>query len=163
MVRSILFPAMLICAGCASYNPELVLPMSETMRVSVVSEPHANNDMTIAVDVVLMHGDANGCALAEMSADEWFMGREELIDESDGAIVVQSWQVSSGEKLDHELMYGLSADRLFVFCRYMTRGKHQVSMPMTQALAIRLREKDFVAYADSSLARRAVTELLEPR
>ena len=159
MVRSILFPAMLICAGCASYNPELVLPMMESLQVRVVSEPHANNDMTTAVDVVLVHGDANGFALAEMSADEWFTGREELIDESDGAIVVQSWEVLSGEKLDHELMYGLSADRLFVFCRYMTRGKHQVSMPMTRALAIRLREEDFVAYADSSVTERVMTEL----
>jgi len=124
--------------------------MSETLQVKLISELHANSDMYTVVDVVLVHGDEMGLTLAEISAEDWFSMKEDVVDTGDGAILVQSYEISPGGRLDHELLYGLSADRVFVFCRYATRGKHQAELPISRCLTIHLRETDFLAYADSS-------------
>lgn len=126
MMRAILALALgFACSGCAA-----ICGLDARGSVEIVADPFANDRSAIAVDVVAVRGEAMAAKLAELSAGQYFVAREQIRRDSSGRIAISGWEIAPGQSVGPEsVSFECGVDAVFVFASYRTPGVHRMRLP----------------------------------
>lgn len=116
-----------------------------TMRVSTV--PKLNQDMPVAVEVLVVYDAKILDQVSQLSAEEWFTGRAQFLRDNPPATdAFQTWRwewVPAQAVPDQEMRYALGARSTVVFVSYQTPGEHRALVAPRQDFLLSLQLSDF--------------------
>ena len=115
--------------GC-SFLPKFIADI-ETETIEVSAAPNANAGYPIAVDVVVLNDTTLVQAVQEMSAKDWFAGREQFILDHREMSAVIKREVVPGRKapeIELERSIRVKAAAVFAFANYLNEGAHRVRL-----------------------------------
>ncbi len=112
-------------SGCAA-----ICGIDARGSVEIIADPAANDRSAIAVDVVAVRGEALAEKLAELSASQYFLAREQIERDASGRIGVSGWEIAPGQTVGPEsVSFECGVDAVFVFASYRTPGVHRMRLP----------------------------------
>lgn len=124
-----------------TYPPEAELTMQS---VSIYTDPDANQNSAIAVDLVLVYDQNLTNTLGKLSASKYFDGLNQLLLDNPTLLDVWHWELVPGQIVEafqpqQEKGYAWAA---FVFANYLTPGDHRVKVAPNGFVKILLLKDD---------------------
>jgi len=117
-----------------------------TIAVQVQTDPLANQNNPVAVDVLFVYDRDLLATLLKMSASDWFAKREQLARDypEQSGFAVWSWEWVPGQiVLPQALPLQPKARAGVVFARYLSPGEHRARFDPSYGISLELRETDF--------------------
>ncbi|MEO1367846.1 MAG: hypothetical protein AAFX50_11780 [Acidobacteriota bacterium] len=148
-VRALALAAVLLTASGCLYvkSPGALFGGLLTMRVTTV--PTMNQDMPVAVEVLVVYDAKVLDQVGKLSAAEWFEGRTQFLrDQPPGTDTYQTWRwewVPAQNVPDQEMRYALGARSTVVFVSYQTPGAHRAQVAPRSDFLLSLGRNDFEA------------------
>ena len=121
--------ALFALSSCGAF-PKMIADI-ETDVVSISAFSDANGGYPVAVDLVVLNDAALVQAVQEMSAKNWFKGREQFILDHREASTVISREVVPGKtapKIELKRSVRVNALSVFAFANYINEGSHRLTL-----------------------------------
>ncbi|MEB3702569.1 hypothetical protein Bealeia1_01677 [Candidatus Bealeia paramacronuclearis] len=140
--------ALFMLQGCSSENK----PTLNVSSASIFSEPDANKNSAIAVDVVLVYNQDLLGAIAKLPAQKYFEASNQLRLDNPSLLDVWRWELVPGQVVKD---FELESDKGkafggLIFANYLTPGDHRVKIPPSGEIKILLKKDDLISMAEGS-------------
>lgn len=121
-------------------------PSIATRSLGVVVEPGANNQSPVPVELVVVRDPEIVPLLLEMTARQWFDGRDQLLLDHPSGLRSHLWEFVPGQELPMQPLPVPSngAVAAFVYADYFTPGPHRVRVDPYSRLLLRLTADELV-------------------
>lgn len=111
-----------------------------TRSLGFTVAPDANDHAPVPVELVVVYDGALVPQLLELSAREWFQGRQQLLRDHPRGLRAHLWELVPGQDLP---MQELPLDRsgaaaAFVYADYRTPGAHRIRVDSYARVRLRL-------------------------
>lgn len=156
--RPFVWPAtaivLLMLQGCgtvfdASAWGRMLFGRRTLERISIETSEDANGGYPVALDVVLVADEQVYAQLRNLTASEWFVGRQDFIRQNPQNIAVMGWEIVPGQKFsDVEVPKGKTPVGYLLFAGYLGTGSYRSTVQGVKHLWIRLNVDDFSTKAE---------------
>ncbi len=121
-------------------------PSIATRALGVTVDPGANNASPVPVELVVVYDPEILPLLLEMTARQWFDGRDQLLLDHPRGVRTQLWEFVPGQEMP---MRRLPLPRdgavaAFIYADYFTPGPHRVRIDPYSRILIRLTPDEVV-------------------
>ncbi|WP_433964481.1 hypothetical protein [Tunturiibacter gelidiferens] len=118
--------------------------VSGQMTLDAMVAPDANQNMPVAVDVVMIDNKKTLAELSTFTAHAWFDKRTDYLRMHPNALHVSSWEWIPGQQLASiKISQTAAANGILLFANYSTAGDHNAVLPRSGTVHIEFGPKDF--------------------
>lgn len=131
--------------ACSLFGGGVLFGGSSTLTVVEIS-PEMNDNLPVAVDLIVVYTNAVGKDLLTKQASAWFAGREQYLRDHQGELRLFSWEWIPGQKVPgpQAFEYRTGALAAILFASYSSPGDHRARSTPNANLRISLGPTDFV-------------------
>ena len=134
---------LLLSAGCA-LNPWYQPPPVQTRVVYFNNAENANQNQSIAFDLVILYDKELVEKFLEMPASEWFAKREQLKRDHPSKLFTWDWELTPGRRIPMFPVRGAEgAQALLAFADYSFEGAHRARLDPYEVVMIDFQERKF--------------------
>ncbi len=129
MKRTLAIALIVLAVGGCSAVPSWMGGGMSISRISIAAEPEANNNIAIAVDLVMISDADAQASILKLTAQDWFNRRAAFLRDYPDGVKVQSWEIVPGQVLrdaDVDSPGGMTG--AVVFARYDSDGDHRLRL-----------------------------------
>lgn len=136
-----------ICVCFATYLSSCTndfLPELSIDTVSVYTDPDANQNSAIAVDLVIIYDQELEKTLGQMSAAKYFASSKQLLLDNPSLLDIWHWELVPGQIIQDFSPPQEQGDAFaaYVFANYLTSGDHRLKVAPTGVIKILLQKND---------------------
>tara|TARA_B100000575_G_C23098916_1_gene633937 strand:- start:505 stop:981 length:477 start_codon:yes stop_codon:yes gene_type:complete len=124
----LLLLAAVVCLPGCGMLPKIFLDI-ETKTVAISASTTANQGFPVALDIILVNDTLLMDTVKDLSAKNWFKGRDQFINTNTTALSVISREVVPGEIapiVELPRSKRANAKSIFVFAKFLVDGNHRL-------------------------------------
>ena len=135
--------------GCSSIRK--VSHLSGKITLDAMVAPDANQNMPVAVDIVMVDDKKTLAEVSAFTAQAWFDKRTTYLRMHPTTLHVSSWEWIPGQQLASiKIPQTAVADGILLFANYSTAGDHNAVLPRSGTVRIEFGPKDFKILSNSN-------------
>jgi type VI secretion system protein len=139
--------------GCATPSWLCLAPPGPS-TVTLVSEPNANGNAAVAVDLVFITDALAAQQIAPLSAQDYFARRSQLERDFGAGVQVHSWELAPNQiARDSPVHPTCNRVQTLLFARYATPGDHRQVLGGSSAIVVSLGADDFTVSPNLTVSR----------